>query len=268
MTTRYALAHTRREDGSDIENYLPHNYSVLGVLTGDRYDQALIEGTDDAGWTMEDYVIPRLGSGLIGCREITGDEATEAVRTVGLNNAAREIADSITTSARESGDDPIAWVTGNAFMPPLRSFTAAERVWQADDTGEDFQRLHEKVEARLADAQVALECPEHDNALYAVDLSRWEYVDEDTPGDHETLQQDWQPRVKPGTVQVKRDGQVKATFNGDDPTKNSNDAFAWLLKHQGMSTDWAIKHEGWEITDPVPADHAAHNCEQCGCVTS
>ena len=30
----------------------------------------LVEGEDHAGWTLDDYVIPRLGSGNYGCREI------------------------------------------------------------------------------------------------------------------------------------------------------------------------------------------------------
>lgn len=191
-TIRYALAHTRRDDGSDIAAYMPHNYSVVGVLEGERYNQALIKGTDDAGWTMEDYVIPRLQSGLVGVREVIGDEAAEAEKTVKINAAASDIATVITEDARGSGDDPIAWVTGNAYMPPLRSFSAAEAIWQDDETGEDFQYLAEQVEAKLADAEVALECPEYDNALYAVDLKRFEYVED--PGDHETLQEDWKPR--------------------------------------------------------------------------
>jgi hypothetical protein len=106
--------------------------------------------------------------------------------------AAAEIAGQITAAARHSGSDPIVFVTGNSYMPPLRSFAAAEQVYQADEDGEDFGRLQELVEARLAEADVALECPEYDNALYAVDLGRFEYVDD--PGDHETLQQDWQPK--------------------------------------------------------------------------
>jgi hypothetical protein len=55
-----------------------------------------------------------------------------------------------------------------------------------------------------------------------------------------------------GAVQVKRDGAVQATFDSDDPVKNSNDAFAWLLGHQSQSVDWAVKHEGWEITGSAP----------------
>jgi hypothetical protein len=44
-------------------------------------------------------------------------------------------------------------------------------------------------------------------------------------------------------VQVRRDGKVMAEV------EDSNAAFAWLLRNQGQSVDWAIKHEGWSVTD-------------------
>jgi hypothetical protein len=44
-------------------------------------------------------------------------------------------------------------------------------------------------------------------------------------------------------VQVRRDGKVMAEV------EDSNAAFAWLLRHQSFSTDWAIKYEGWSVTD-------------------
>jgi len=105
-----------------------------------------------------------------------------------IEGYARQIADSIIESARTSGDDPIAWVTGNSYMPPLRSFTLAEIVWQGDLDGDLFAWLVELIENHLSDASVALECPDYDNAVYAVDLARFEYV-EDADGD--TLQSEW-----------------------------------------------------------------------------
>lgn len=47
--------------------YLPGNYHVTGWTD----DLIMIEGSDDAGWTLDDYVIPRLASGLITCREVS-----------------------------------------------------------------------------------------------------------------------------------------------------------------------------------------------------
>lgn len=61
-----------------------------------------------------------------------------------------------------------------------------------------------------------------------------------------------------GTVQVRRDGIVQETFSDGDPVQNSNAAFIWLLRNQGQSVDWAVRHEGWEITRPAP-------CPDCGC---
>jgi len=109
-----------------------------------------------------------------------------------IQDYARKIADSIIDSARTSGTDPIAWVTGNNYMPPLRSFSLAEEVWQDDvnDDGEAFAWLVEEVERHVRKANVALEYPDYDNALYAVDLARFEYID-DEPG--ETLQSEWRP---------------------------------------------------------------------------
>lgn len=107
-----------------------------------------------------------------------------------IETAAREIADQIIDAARNSGSDPIAWVTSNAMMPPLRWYSAAEAIWQEDDTGEAFEYLGETVERYLSDASVALECPDYDNALYAVDLARFEYSKSE---DSETLQDEWRP---------------------------------------------------------------------------
>lgn len=109
-----------------------------------------------------------------------------------VKRAARDIADQIIHAARTSGSNPIAWVTGNAMMPPLRWFDAAERIWQlpARNDAQPWESLLWRIDRHLADADVALECPEHDNALYAVDLARFEYAESELG---ETLQDDWQP---------------------------------------------------------------------------
>jgi hypothetical protein len=111
-----------------------------------------------------------------------------------IRRIAAGIAESIIYDARNSGLDPIAWITGNSMMPPLRSFDAAEDVWQhpANEGGEAFAYLAELLEGMLADAEVALESPESDNSLYAVDLRRFEYAESD---EGDTLQDDWVPRV-------------------------------------------------------------------------
>jgi hypothetical protein len=50
-----------------IQRYLPSNYSA-------EYDPVMdwivIEGFDVAGWTLDDYVIPRLASGNYYAKEV------------------------------------------------------------------------------------------------------------------------------------------------------------------------------------------------------
>ena len=50
-----------------VEVYLPSNYIVRRQVTG----MLDISGRDNAGWTLDGYVIPRLASGLIVAEEVT-----------------------------------------------------------------------------------------------------------------------------------------------------------------------------------------------------
>ncbi len=50
-----------------IKDYMPSNYTV--ELASPEY--FLIRGYDNAGWTLDGYVIPRLQSGLIAATEVT-----------------------------------------------------------------------------------------------------------------------------------------------------------------------------------------------------
>lgn len=54
---KYALINTDRVD--TVSRYLPANYDAVpfGPFV-------LVYGTDNRGWTLEDYVLPRLASGL------------------------------------------------------------------------------------------------------------------------------------------------------------------------------------------------------------
>jgi hypothetical protein len=70
---RYAIvrnARTRQE----AEAYLPDNYKVVHETWEARNESPVpvfvIEGTDNAGWTLGGYVIPRYASGLIWAEEI------------------------------------------------------------------------------------------------------------------------------------------------------------------------------------------------------
>jgi len=70
--TRYARVTSSLPtvDAKTVAAYLPANYRVatdehFGELEG----IVIIEGEDEAGWTLDDYIIPRLASGLMTCVE-------------------------------------------------------------------------------------------------------------------------------------------------------------------------------------------------------
>lgn len=73
--TRFALIDKKSADGwsgdgvTTVEKYLPANYEV--ILNNDH--GIVVAGEDHCGWTLDDYVLPRLGSGLIWGQEITLD---------------------------------------------------------------------------------------------------------------------------------------------------------------------------------------------------
>jgi hypothetical protein len=59
-----------------VRAYLPGGYQVTGSMYVDNRPVIVIEGTDIAGWTLDDYVIPRLGSGMIHAHEVPLIEAS------------------------------------------------------------------------------------------------------------------------------------------------------------------------------------------------
>lgn len=78
--TRYAVVRSARSR-SEAEAYLPRHYAVIGEAVEEeprlgprspRFSRTVyvIAGRDSAGWTLDDYVIPRYASGLIQCEEI------------------------------------------------------------------------------------------------------------------------------------------------------------------------------------------------------
>jgi hypothetical protein len=66
MSIRIAVVPTKTLE--EFENYLPGNYKFLGY---DSNGGVLIAGEDNHGWTLDGYVIPRLASGMIFCKEVT-----------------------------------------------------------------------------------------------------------------------------------------------------------------------------------------------------
>ena len=73
MTLRVAIAATA--DHQQVAAYLPANYRVIGRTLNEL--GTIIVGVDNHGWTLDAYVIPRLGSGLIHCDEVTHLEGTD-----------------------------------------------------------------------------------------------------------------------------------------------------------------------------------------------
>lgn len=61
---RYALIKNGEE--KQIAAYLPGNYYVMATVE----EGVVIAGEDNCGWTMDDYVLPRLASGLYWGEEI------------------------------------------------------------------------------------------------------------------------------------------------------------------------------------------------------
>jgi hypothetical protein len=66
VTVRVAIADTGKS--KSVAQYLPSNYQVLGRTLDNT--GTIIVGVDDHGWTLDQYVIPRLGSGMIHCEEV------------------------------------------------------------------------------------------------------------------------------------------------------------------------------------------------------
>lgn len=57
---KYLIVRGRDITEEKIAVYLPDNYEVIGATE----DGVIIGGEDSHGWTADDYVIPRLASGL------------------------------------------------------------------------------------------------------------------------------------------------------------------------------------------------------------
>lgn len=69
-TQTLRIAHvTNGKDARTVWAYLPRNYAIMSGIDGEY----LIAGHDHCGWTLDDYVIPRMASGLIWVKEVTDD---------------------------------------------------------------------------------------------------------------------------------------------------------------------------------------------------
>ncbi|HUW44358.1 MAG TPA: hypothetical protein VMW50_01055 [Dehalococcoidia bacterium] len=63
---RIAIAQTGKS--KDVAQYLPKNFTVIGRTLDNS--GTVIVGVDDHGWSLDQYVIPRLASGMIHCEEV------------------------------------------------------------------------------------------------------------------------------------------------------------------------------------------------------
>lgn len=68
---RFAIVTSGARNLDQVRRFLPSNY----IASTSQEGAIVIEGEDNAGWTLDGYVIPRLASGLIYAREIYSDES-------------------------------------------------------------------------------------------------------------------------------------------------------------------------------------------------
>jgi hypothetical protein len=72
---RYAII-TTTTDRDNVAAYLPANYRVIysepsrEPYARPEWKSVVIGGEDNAGWTLDGYVLPRLASGMLHGREI------------------------------------------------------------------------------------------------------------------------------------------------------------------------------------------------------
>jgi hypothetical protein len=68
---RYAIVSVPNVgDANAVERYLPGNYSMIALTEDGGRSVVVIEGRDNAGWTLDGYVLPRLASGLYFGKEV------------------------------------------------------------------------------------------------------------------------------------------------------------------------------------------------------
>lgn len=99
--------------------------------------------------------------------------------------------------ARQS-EQPIAWVTGNSMMPPLREIEYVEDLFALDADSDTtnataWEILNQAIDNELTGLNVSMDAPEHDNALYVVDTSRWERKDANDEDVGDDMNDEWRP---------------------------------------------------------------------------
>lgn len=76
QTVRTAIVFGAGITPERVEALLPQRYAVIDAdRTGRDGDSVIIQGTDRLGWTLEDYVVPRLASAGYFATEVDTDVA-------------------------------------------------------------------------------------------------------------------------------------------------------------------------------------------------
>jgi len=127
--TRYAKVYGRGLTQEIVQAYLPSNYEVRGT----HEDGAIVIcGVDNLGWTLDDYVIPRLASGNYTAHEATQDDLDEV--SVGLCYRCHEIIEEFSLT----GGEPNMWKDSQG------SVACAE--WHGHDENGWYAPMHSPVD--------------------------------------------------------------------------------------------------------------------------
>lgn len=103
-----------------VAEYLPSNYKAVRVTAGKK---TVVIGEDNHGWTLDAYVIPRLGSALLIAHEFK-------IRTENIN-----------PPIPDRRTDWAAWIDGDEFHGCAYGHNEREAVESLIDREVDYERI-------------------------------------------------------------------------------------------------------------------------------
>ncbi len=121
---RIAIAATGKS--KNVAQYLPNNFKVLGRTLDNT--GTIIVGVDDHGWSLDKYVIPRLGSAMIHCEEVFEINGLNLTQ-LELNLKAQEEAEAITQTKDDKRGRKRA-LTDEQVDRVRHVWTQNDRAWQ------------------------------------------------------------------------------------------------------------------------------------------
>ena len=74
MSARFAFVRGARRR-EEVSAYLPDGFAVIGEGVSDGRTFYVIGGYGSHGWTLDEYVMPRLASGLMAAEEVVCPDA-------------------------------------------------------------------------------------------------------------------------------------------------------------------------------------------------